>query len=131
MTILALYVPKPDELVSAMFGLSFALAVLTGVAVWLRLPARRTSLAMFVGAVAASAPGVITRWNADLGGYGDMARDWSSTKYSDTYFAITYYFSAEWGCLIALGGMIAGPMFQGVTQTSRNRNQPTADQCDA
>lgn len=116
---LALYVPKPEEFTEAVVILSLVFLVMCGVPLRFKLPMRVTIPAMFLGAMVALAAGAgssFKSWNtpvdqptamlaADLGDYGDMARQWSGTNYSDTFFALTYYLTVESGKLVAFGGM--------------------------
>ncbi len=121
MSVLALYVPHPDQLLSDILLIFVALLVLTALSHWLRLPSLKTAVLMLAGAVIVSLPAVVTRWNVDLGWIGDCAREMSSTNYSDTFFAITSYFHVGMGCPIALGGMVGGLILRGVSHGIRQK----------
>ena len=131
MSVLAFYVPHPDQLLSDLLLVFVALLVLTGLSHWLRLPCLKTAVLMFAGAVIVSVPAIVTRWNVDLGSYGDIAREWSSTNYSDTFFAITSYFHVGWGCPIALGGMVGGLVLHGAIYGIRQKRNPEGNLSEA
>ncbi|QDT47139.1 hypothetical protein Pan258_11700 [Symmachiella dynata] len=108
MTVLALYVPKPEELTGSIALLIFVYLVLCGLAFLMKLSVPMAAIALFVGAALALAPDVLPLRHADLHNYGDMAREQSSTEYSDSFFAITSYMYVGRGKLVAIAGMVAG-----------------------
>lgn len=124
MSVLALYVPHPDQLLTDILLMFVALLVLTGLSHWFRLPSFKTADLMLAGAVIVRVPAIVTRWNVDLGRHGDIAREWSSTDYSDTFFAITSCFHVGRGCPVALGGMVGGLVLHGVIHGIRQKRHP-------
>ena len=104
----ALYVPKPEEIVFPLIALTIVMLVLCGYSVRLGLPFLKSAAAIICGGFLACSPNLFKILNEDLGGYGDMAREWSSTKYSDSFFALTSYLHVGPGALTAGAGMLAG-----------------------
>ena len=105
MAILALYVPKPHELTDSITIIAIAYLVLCGLAYRMKLSVILAAVLMAVGCGIAIAPDICSAVSEDLGGYGDMARDWSKTNHSDAFFAITSYMYVGRGKLLAFAGM--------------------------
>lgn len=127
MGILAMYVPSPVELTSSIFLLMIALAVLCGIAYHWKLSVVIASSVMLVGSAIALTPDLLTLWGSDLGDYGDLAREKSSSNYSDTFFAITSYMHTGRGQLVAFGGMVSALVLHATIAAIIRRNRKMSD----
>lgn len=122
MAILALYVPKPSEFSSAVVLLGIVFVVLCAFANRLKLSVGIAALGMLAGGALALTPDLISMWNADLGSYGNMAREWSSTNYSDRFFVVTSYLHVGRGKVVAFSGMGAALILHTVIHRLATRN---------
>lgn len=105
MALLALYVPKPQELYMSIAIVAIAYVVLCLLACRLKLSLVLAAIFMAAGCCIAIGPDVYSAAHENLRGYGDTAREWSKTKHSDAFFAITSYMYVGRGKLLAFAGM--------------------------
>lgn len=123
--VFALYVPDPMELSESIALLLVAYAVLCGVAYWMKLSVRLAAGIMLLGAVIALAPDLVVAMKANLGDYGDMARETSQTNYSDGFFAVTSYMHVGRGQLVGFAGILTGFLICAYFRHSTRVNVPS------
>lgn len=124
MNMLAMYVPKPGQLESAIGVLLIAYVVMVALASWFRLSILIAVPAIATGAIVAIPPDVVALLATDLGGYGDTAREWSNTQHGDGFFSLTSYMHVGRGKLVAFAGMATALLLQAlVTAIIRGRDE--------
>ncbi|VAX36075.1 hypothetical protein MNBD_PLANCTO02-591 [hydrothermal vent metagenome] len=104
-SVVAMYIPKPGEIIESLSLLAIAFFVLCSVAYRMKLSLTLVVVIMLLGSSIAVASDVWSAATTDLGKYGDLCRKLSHTKYSDGFFAITSYFYVGRGRLLAFAGM--------------------------
>lgn len=119
MNMLVLYIPKPSEFAQEVAFLAIIFLTLCAFACRFKLSVGGVAAGMLLGAAVALTKDLSALWHADLGGYGDMARESSSTQYSDRFFAITSYFHMGRGKLVAFGGMLVALLLCATIQLVR------------
>lgn len=106
MTILALYVPKPEELTHSVTLVLFAFVVLCICAYFLRLPVPLAAALMVVGGTIFVVPDILAILrDPHLAQAGEHARAVNISNHSDAFFGVTGYLYVGRGQLMALAGM--------------------------
>ena len=105
MTVLALYIPKPEDLTEAVALLVFAYVFLCALAYRMKLSIPLAAVLMLIGCGLALIPMIVAATHKDLGPIGKHARELSKTDHSDAFFAMTSYMHVGPGKLLVFGGM--------------------------
>jgi hypothetical protein len=105
MAMLAVYYPKPGELIESIVIVLIAYLVLCGLSWRMKLSLPLAAILMAAGCCVALAPDLSRVVREDLGVTGDHSREWSGTNYSDAFFAVTAYMYVDRGKLVAVMGM--------------------------
>lgn len=132
MIMLAVYIPKPQELLESILLLGIAYVVLCLLAARFRLSAWIAAASMALGCAIALCPDLIAASREHLGMYGDAARKLSETTHSDAFFAITSYMHVGRGRLVAFLGMLTAlALYAAVSHFWRWKNPPATAGIDA
>ncbi|MCR9201761.1 MAG: hypothetical protein NXI04_24205 [Planctomycetaceae bacterium] len=120
---LAMYVPKPFHFVLAVAVLVSVFLVLCALAGRWKMSVGIAACCILGGGGMMVMPDLISIWNADLSQLGSIARESSSTTYSDRFFAFTCYFYGGRGAFLAASGMTAGLIFHAAMERLVGRSQ--------
>ena len=125
MFLLALYIPRPEELFGSILILTIIFTGFIALAYRMRMSPWIAAAIMCLGTAFSLTPDLLPLRNSNLGNYGDMARKLSHVDYSDAFFEVTAYMYVGRGQLVAIGGMAGGLIVYAVIHTFRNRNRTT------
>lgn len=131
MYVFALYVPQPSDLWSSIAVLAVVFLLLCGCACWAKLSVWKSTLAMLIGGGIVLVLLLNSVWNADLGDYGDTAREVSGTDFSDTFFAATYGMDVGWWKISICSGMIVGLLLVFAGKVLSNRRSGSRKDADS
>lgn len=125
--ILALYIPKPEELTISVLQLGIAYFVLCGMAGWMRLSVPLAAGLMALGCAMAIGPDIYAASQSNLGYYGETVREWNHTNDSDAFLAITSYLHVGRGKPLAFAGMAVAILLYAIIAKYLGRDQGSPD----
>ncbi len=127
MVILALYIPKPEELTISVLQLGIAYFVLCGLAGWVRLSVPLAAGWMALACAIAVGPDIYAASQSNLGYYGETVREWNHTNDSDAFLAITSYLHVGRGKPLAFAGMAVALVLYAAIAKYIGRNHSSPD----